>query len=103
MVNHPNRSRSMDAPGRSPKPEEVRALREEMGLTQADFGRMVYRTLRSVQDWEGGLRRCPADTWEYLNLLHRYAEVQQARQQWLQAGKKSGQMAARIAAKKPET
>ena len=79
MVNHPNRSRSKDAPGRNPKPEEIKALREAMGLTQTEFGRTVYRTLRAVQDWEGGIRQCPADTWEYLNLLHRFPEVRHCR------------------------
>jgi DNA-binding transcriptional regulator YiaG len=54
-----------------------------MSLTQTDFGRLVYRTLRAVQDWEAGIRQCPADTWEYLNLLHRYAEVRRCRTAWL--------------------
>lgn len=69
--------------GYSPKPEEISALRKEMGLTQTAFGRLVYRSMRIVQQWEGGLRTCPPDTWEYLSLLHEFPEVERARDLFL--------------------
>lgn len=66
-----------------PKGKDVRALREQMGLTQEEFGRLVYRSLRIVQDWEGDNRLCPLDTWEYVNLLHSSRSVRQWRRKFL--------------------
>jgi transcriptional regulator with XRE-family HTH domain len=66
-----------------PRPKEIRALREQMGLTQTQFGELVYRSLRIVQDWEGGIRQCPAETWEYLNLLHEMPAVSRWRERFL--------------------
>lgn len=65
-----------------PRPKEIRALREQMGLTQAAFGELVYRSLRIVQDWEAGIRQCPAETWEYLNLLHEVPAVSRWRERF---------------------
>lgn len=84
MANHPNRSRRTDTPGRTPRPAEIAQLREEMELTQTDFGRLVYRSMRTVQQWESGERRMPPDTWEYLCLLQAYPEVGRCRQLWLE-------------------
>lgn len=78
----PKRSRA-SRPGRNPKPAEIAQLRAEMQLTQADFGALVYRSMRIVQDWEAGKRRCPPDTWEYLCLLRGFPKVAEARQEWL--------------------
>lgn len=77
MVRRPDRLE--EGSGRTPDPAEVIALRHDMGLTQTEFGRLVYRSLRSVQDWEGGLRKCPPDTWEYLCLLHRHPQIEKYR------------------------
>jgi DNA-binding XRE family transcriptional regulator len=90
MTAHPNRSRSRNAPGRNPKPAEIAQLREEMELTQAEFGALVYRARDTVQAWETdrgdgvGERRCPALTWEYLCLLHAFPQVARYRQMWLE-------------------
>ena len=83
---HPNRSRRKDAPGKNPRPREVAQLREEMGLTQTEAGKLLYATLRTWQDWEGGRRTMPALAWEFLNLLQAFPEVGAARQRWLNGG-----------------
>jgi DNA-binding transcriptional regulator YiaG len=80
--NHRNRSRAR-GPGRNPKPREIVELREEMGLSQTEFGALVYRNIRAVQDWEGGQRQMPPALWEYICLLHGFPAVARAREEWL--------------------
>lgn len=58
-------------------------MREELQLTQTEFGRLLYTSLRAVQDWEGGQRNMPALAWEYLCLLVAFPEVEAARKTWL--------------------
>lgn len=81
--NHPNRSRRKPAPGRNPSYAEIRSLRESMGLTQTDFGALIYAGLSTVQAWEDGTRRMQGLTWEYINLLWEYPEVERARMLWI--------------------
>ncbi len=83
MANHPNRSRRKPAPGYNPSPAEVRQLREDMGLTQEQFGRHLYAGLSTVQAWEDGSRRMPGLTWEYASLLWGFRAVSEARKQWI--------------------
>ncbi len=82
MPNHPNRSRRRKAPGHNPTRHEIRQLREEMELTQTEFGRGLYAGLSTVQSWEDGTRRCPGLTWEYACLLWGFPEVARAREIW---------------------
>lgn len=51
MANHPNRGRAPN-PGANPKPAEIKAAREDAGLTQTAAAELVYSTLRTWQDWE---------------------------------------------------
>lgn len=103
MKRNPSRSRSKDGlpllrayeedGGYSPSGDEVAELREAIGLSQAEFARLVYRSVRIVQYWESSgksdsgrnlrKRQCPLDTWEYVNLLAEYPEVRRCREQWL--------------------
>lgn len=85
-MNHPNRSRAKDRPGRNPHPREVSQLREEMELTQTALGKLLYVGLSTVQAWEGGTRRMPGLAWEFLNLLQAFPEVRAARERWLNGG-----------------
>lgn len=57
MTSHPNRSRRIAAPGRNPKPAEIRAAREAAGLSQTAAAALVYCTLSGWQRWEQGERR----------------------------------------------
>jgi putative transcriptional regulator len=61
MTNHPNRSRIGAPKGGTvrpnPDPADIRAAREKAGLTQTEAGALIYSTLRTWQDWEGGQRR----------------------------------------------
>jgi DNA-binding transcriptional regulator YiaG len=82
-MNHQNRSKRADAPGRNPKPAEIVQLRDEMQRTQSEFGALVYRGRDVVAKWEAGERRMPPDTWEYLCLLHGFPQVARARDEWL--------------------
>jgi len=38
-------------------PEEIRQIRERMGVSQTGFARMLGISLRTLQDWEQGRRR----------------------------------------------
>lgn len=52
--NHPNRSRRPDAPGRNPKPQEVRAAREAAGLTVAAAASLIHCSAVTWSQWESG-------------------------------------------------
>jgi DNA-binding transcriptional regulator YiaG len=41
-------------------PEEVRAFREEFGLTKAELVERLGSALRTVEDWEAGRRQSPS-------------------------------------------
>ena len=38
-------------------PAEIRQIRESVGVSQANFARMLGISLRTLQDWEQGRRR----------------------------------------------
>jgi putative transcriptional regulator len=38
-------------------PGEIRQIREEVGVSQSNFARMLGISLRTLQDWEQGRRR----------------------------------------------
>jgi len=38
-------------------PEEIRQIRDGVGVSQANFARMLGISLRTLQDWEQGRRR----------------------------------------------
>ena len=65
MGNHPNRGGNrFNLVGANPTKTQIAQLRETAELTQAEFGSLVYKSERIVQDWESGERRMPPDTWE---------------------------------------
>jgi DNA-binding transcriptional regulator YiaG len=68
MTTHQNRSKARTRPGDNPTGEMVHALRKRHGLTQAQFGELVFCSLRAVQEWEAETRRMPPITW--LAFLH---------------------------------
>lgn len=73
-MNHPNRSkRAPSAP--TITPATVSAARGKAGHTQAQAATIVYRTLRSWQQWEGGERRVDPAAFElYLIKTGRWSE-----------------------------
>ena len=52
---HPNRSGA--GPSRNPTPEEIRAARDALGLSQRAAAELIHGTERAWQDWEQGLRQ----------------------------------------------
>ena len=46
--------------------EEIREVREALGLTQTEFGEMLHVTLKTVQDWEYGRRKMLKITQKFL-------------------------------------
>ena len=48
MTSHPNRGQTRS----NPTPAQVRALRNEAGLTQAELGALLHTTGRVVMQWE---------------------------------------------------
>jgi putative transcriptional regulator len=67
MPNHPNRSKK-SSPESNPKIREIRAARENAGLTQTEAGALVYVTLRGWQQWEAGERSMHPAFWELFQL-----------------------------------
>ena len=55
-------------PMTQPTPSELIALRKQQGLSQAEFGQLVYVKRRIVQYWEEGARDMPPALWELLNI-----------------------------------
>lgn len=47
-----------------PTPDQIRAVRLALGLTQAEAAHWVHVTARAWQWWESGERRMPVATWE---------------------------------------
>ena len=48
----------------SPTKEEIRNERNLAGLTQTEAARLIYSTLRTWQDWEGGIAQMHPGLWE---------------------------------------
>lgn len=70
MANHPNRS---SRTGEGPKPAEVRAAREQAGLTQEEAGALVHAPWHSWQKWEtdeamDNNRRMHPATWDLFQI-----------------------------------
>ena len=72
MANHTNRSKKNPNRLRVPRAAEVKAAREDAGLTQAQAAAMVFVALRSWQQWEselhGDSRRMPPGLWQLFRL-----------------------------------
>lgn len=68
VANHPNRSKSNVRAGANPSSAEIQRARSDAGLTQEQFGELVYKSYRAVQEWESGERRMPPDTWELIQI-----------------------------------
>lgn len=64
LANHPNRSKTNRGPGFNPRPAEIVRAREAAGLTQTEAAELIFASLRTWQDWEGGQRRMYASDWE---------------------------------------
>ncbi|WP_076908931.1 helix-turn-helix domain-containing protein [Burkholderia pseudomallei] len=68
MANHPNRSKKAPNPAANPKPDEIRSLRESLGLTQSQAAAVVYSTLSAWQRWEQGERAMHPAMWELFRI-----------------------------------
>ena len=70
MPNHPNRGAKV--PSANPAPAEVRAAREEAGLTQTQAAALVHATARNWQQWEqeagSNVRRMHPGLWELFRI-----------------------------------
>lgn len=51
----------------SPKPAAIKMARAKAGLTQTDAANVIYSTLRTWQDWEGGISHMHPGLWELWN------------------------------------
>lgn len=66
MANHPNRGAK--GPSSNPSPEEIRAAREAVGLSQSAAAECIHSTLRTWQDWEAGKARMHPGLWELFRI-----------------------------------
>lgn len=55
-------------PSKSPAPAEITRGRHAAGLTQAQAAGLVYASPGAWSQWERGLRRMPAASWELFRL-----------------------------------
>lgn len=67
MPNHPNRGRAA-GPAGNPRPDDIRAAREAVGLSQTAAGTLVHTTCRTWQQWEAGDRRMHPAFWELFRI-----------------------------------
>lgn len=51
-----------------PTPDELRAARLEIGLSQTSAAALVHSALRSWQQWEAGDRRMHPGLWELFSI-----------------------------------
>ena len=51
-----------------PSPELIKSKRNEVGLTQTQAAKLVYRTVQNWQQWESGTRKIDLAAWELFNL-----------------------------------
>jgi len=49
---------------KQPTPDQVREARLALGMTQVQFGEMLYVTERGVRKWESGETPIPMLAWE---------------------------------------
>jgi transcriptional regulator with XRE-family HTH domain len=54
--------------GYSPTPEEIRAARKALGLSQSAAAALIFSTLRTWQDWEAGKAHMHPQLWESFKL-----------------------------------
>ena len=54
---HPNRSKQKPKASRNPSPDDVRAARHAVNLTQKEAAETVHCSLTAWQDWEYGKKR----------------------------------------------
>lgn len=52
----------------SPSPDDIRNMRTESGLTQADASAMVHNTERAWRAWEAGVNSMPPGLWELFHI-----------------------------------
>ena len=52
----------------NPKPEQIKAARQRAGLSQRAAGELIYRSLRTWQDWEYGYSPMDRALWEFWNI-----------------------------------
>ncbi len=62
MPSHPNRGNK--TPASNPTPEEIKALRESLGMTQNAAAATIHASARAWQDYEAGARRMHPGLWE---------------------------------------
>jgi DNA-binding transcriptional regulator YiaG len=51
-----------------PSPDAVRAARKSLGMTQTNAAAVVYKKLRTWQDWEKGVAPMDAALWELFRI-----------------------------------
>ncbi len=56
-------------------PEDIRDIRQELWLTQAEFARKFGLPLKTVQNWEQGVRTPDAASIRYLNIIRKYPKL----------------------------
>jgi putative transcriptional regulator len=49
---------------KNPLPEQIRAIRIDVGLTQKEAGKIIQASMRSWQDYESGARKMHPGLWE---------------------------------------
>jgi putative transcriptional regulator len=56
-------------------PKGVKELRASMGLSQAEFARRLNISIKTLQQWEQGIRKPRGTAISLLNIVSRYPEL----------------------------
>jgi putative transcriptional regulator len=82
------RTHTVRLPANSPTytPEQVQAVRDELGATEADFARFLGVSVRTVRGWEQGRAAPPATAARFLDEMRQKPAHFRARIRQLAAG-----------------
>jgi DNA-binding transcriptional regulator YiaG len=69
MANHPNRGGGKGARCKSPKPDEIKDMRQFAILTQKEAADLICASERTWQQWESGDRRMHPAFWKLFLIL----------------------------------
>ncbi len=65
----------MPPPPKDLRPKEIRAIRKSLGMSQAQFARLINVSSNTVESWEQGARRPREATLKLLTIAKRQPEA----------------------------
>lgn len=69
------RATNMPPPPKDLRPNEIRAIRKSLGMSQAQFARLINVSSNTVESWEQGARRPREATLKLLTIAKKQPEA----------------------------